>query len=217
MTDTTTDPAVPVDWRRIHAFGLPAGSIRALMAMLIFATLWGHLLLRPDLEVPESLRDLLFIILGHYFAVRSRSDAGEAPGPPPLYLPRGAVRLLLMAGFVAVAVVLTRQGRMSAPGKNPGVITLLLVFGFLLGVVLQKLASVWSGQGNTLPRWLEDTRASISLLAAALLAILLWDQLRPFLPEPVEQFQHRFHFGLGRYGPEHVLAAVVGFYFGSRS
>ncbi len=217
MTSPPSDPAPAPDWRKIHAFGLPEGSIRALMALVIFATLWGHLLLRPDREVPESLRDLLFIILGHYFASRNRADAREAPGPPPLYLPRGAVRLLLMAGFVAVAVVLTRQGRLTAVSKNPGVVTLLLVFGFMLGVILQRIAGWWNGKGRVLPRWMEDTRAFVSLLAAALLAILVWDQLRPFLPEPVEQFQQHFQLGLGRFGPEHVLAAIVGFYFGSRS
>ncbi|WP_422931209.1 hypothetical protein [Singulisphaera sp. PoT] len=217
MPDTPTVPSPQTDWRRIHAFGLPAGSIRAVMAILIFATLWAHLLLRPDLEVPDSLRDLLFIILGHYFAVRSRTEPGEAPGPPPLYLPKGTVRLLIMGGFVAVAFALFRQGRIASPGKNPGVVTLLLVFGFLLGVVLQKFASWWNGRGKVLPRWFEDTRALISLLATVFLAVLICDQLRPFLPATFAEIQRQAHFEIGRYGPEHVLAAIVGFYFGSRS
>ncbi len=37
----------PVDWRRLHAMGLPAGSIRALLALLIFGTVMGLLALRP--------------------------------------------------------------------------------------------------------------------------------------------------------------------------
>ena len=29
------------DWRRLHALGLPSGSIRGLLALLIFGTTWG--------------------------------------------------------------------------------------------------------------------------------------------------------------------------------
>src|SRR4051812_42834086 len=89
-----------------HAWGLPEGSIRALLALLIFATTWAWLILDPSREVPASLRDLLFIILGHYFAARGRADAVSDPGPTPLYLPRGSVRLILIAGCLAVAAVL---------------------------------------------------------------------------------------------------------------
>src|SRR4051812_3727887 len=140
-----------VDWRRLHAFGWPAGSVRALMALLVFGSLWGILLLRPGVELPTYLNDLLFIILGHYFAARGRAGAGEEPGPPPLYLPRGSVRLVLIAGFVVTAVLLQRQGRIAAIDKDPGVVTLLLVGGFLLGVVIQQLAAWWSGKGHPTP------------------------------------------------------------------
>src|SRR4051812_49339484 len=90
-------------WRRLHARGLPAGSIRALLALAIFATTWGLLVLKPSQEVPVFLRDLLFIIMGHYFAARRRTETAQEVGPPPLFLPHGSVRLLLIAGCVAVA------------------------------------------------------------------------------------------------------------------
>ena len=89
------------------------------MALLVFGTLWGWLLLRPQVDLPQYLNDLLFIILGHYFAVRGRTSSDAEPGPPPLYLPRGSVRLLLVAGFVATAVLLHRQGRLLAHGDEP--------------------------------------------------------------------------------------------------
>jgi hypothetical protein len=205
-----------LDWRKLHAFGWPAGSVRALMAILIFGTLWCHLALRPDRDVPESLRDLLFIILGHYFAIRGRQGADQDAGPPPLYLPRGAVRFLIIAGFVTVGLLLHQQGRLLRVGQNPGVVTLVLVAGFLLGVVLQKVMTLLSRRGRV-PRGIEDARATVSLLAAIALAILVWDQFRPFLPPSVHGWLNGAQFGLGRYGPEHLLAAIVGFYFGSRS
>lgn len=211
--EPVTQPAV--DWKRLHAFGWPAGSVRALMALILFGTIWVLLALRPDREIPDYLRDLMFIILGHYFAVRSRAtSAGEEPGPPPLHLPRGSVRILLIAGFVGVAFVLGRRERLFQIEQNPAVVTLLLVFGFLLGVVLKHAAAWWSGRGRTTPRLFEDARAVVSLSAAALLAVVVWDQ---FLPGSQHWNLYDIKLGLGRIGPPHVLSAVVGFYFGSRS
>ena len=217
MSSPAPERPTPEDWHKFHAFGWPNGSVRAVMALMIFGTHWCQLMLWPGDEVPEPLRDLLFIILGHYFAVRGRAPSGEEPGPPPLYLPRGAVRLLLIAGFVVVSVLLYRRGHFQAIGKNPSVVTLTLVFGFLLGVVLQQVARWLSGEGRRLPRRVEDARASISLLAAVLLVALVVDHFTPFLPDTPWGPIRDLHFGAGRYGPEHVLAAIVGFYFGSRS
>src|SRR6059058_3232051 len=100
MTVEIAETQAPVDWRRLHALGLPSGSVRAVLAVLIFATTWGLLLLKPTLEVPDYLGDLLFIIMGHYFAVRNRAAQEREPGPPPLYLPRGSVRTVLVVGCV---------------------------------------------------------------------------------------------------------------------
>ena len=55
-------------------------------------------------------------------------------------------------------------------------------------------------------------------MAAGLVLIgLVWNRLYPvFPPERVDTEFARW-VDIGRFGPEHVLAAVVGFYFGSRS
>src|SRR6056297_883729 len=141
MSAPDASPAPRADWSGRHAFRLPPGSVRAMAALLIAATICGTLALHPDREVPAYLRDLMFIILGHYFAVRGRQkpspDEGEAGAPPPLYLPKGTVRLLLVLGFVAVAVLLYRQGRLVPIDENPGSVTLLLVGGFLLGALVK--------------------------------------------------------------------------------
>ncbi len=213
----TSGPRSGDDWHRLHALGLPSGSIRALLAILIFATTWGLLFLRPSREVPDYLRDLLFIIMGHYFASRHRSDQGDEPGPPPLYLPRGSVRLILIAGSVAVALVLYRRGQLTTPRENPGAVTLLLVGGFLLGVVLNAASDALRERGHRPPRLAEDLRALISLVAAMILVVLVLNRLLLiFPPERVDTHLARWVL-IGRYGPEHILAAVVGFYFGSRS
>ena len=151
MSQLDPQPAALADWRKLHAFGWPAGSVRALMALIVFGCLWVFLVLRPDQEVPEYLKDLLFIILGHYFAVRGRQDPGQEAGPPPLYLPRGSVRFILVAGFLVTGVLLYRQGRLIDIGHNPAVVTLFLVCGFILGVTVQQVWARLAGQGTSSP------------------------------------------------------------------
>jgi hypothetical protein len=217
MSQATLSPTAVVDWRRVHALGLPAGSVRALLAILVFGTVWALLLLQPAAEVPDYLRDLLFIIMGHYFAARRRVSDSPEPGPPSLYLPRGSVRLLLVAGSVAVAAVLYQRGQLTAIDRNPGVMTLLLVGGFLLGVAMNAATSWWRDRGHRTPRLVEDIRALISLAAAGLLLFLVANHLLQLVP--TTQIDQLIPTGihLGRFGPEHLLAAIVGFYFGSRS
>jgi hypothetical protein len=211
----TIDKAKPSesDWRRLHAFGLPSGSVRALLAILVFAAAWALLIFRPAAEIPDFLRDLLFIILGHYFAARRAAAPGDEAGPPPLYLPRGSVRLVLVIGCVGVAVVLLRRGQLTDIERNPGVLTLVLVGGFLLGVALSAVFAWWRARGHRPPRLVEDLRAAVSLAAAVALIALV--AARAFHLVPPGAIAWRI--GLGRYGPEHLLAAIVGFYFGSRS
>ncbi len=221
MKMASLETTAAADWRKMHALGLPAGSVRALLAVVVFATVWGLLLLRPGQEIPDYLSDLMFVILGHYFATRKRSglvaEASELPGPPPLYLPRGTIRLLLALGSIAVAGVLYERGAFMRMDRNPGVATLLLVGGFLLGVLLNAAVAWWRARVKRGHRAVEDFQALISLAAGAALTALVWNQFFPVVPadELRALFQSWTH--MGRLGPEHVLAAVIGLYFGSRS
>ncbi len=205
------------DWRRLHAMGLPPGSIRALLAILIFATTWALLVVRPGLEVPDYLRDLLFIIMGHYFASRRNAPAADQAGPPPLYLPKGSVRAILVVGTAAVAVLLFRRGQLSEMDRNPGAYTIVLVRAFLLGVVLNALFGWWKDRGHRPPRVVEDARAAVSMVAAIGLILLVANGLLGVVPQERIDALFTGWARFGRYGPEHILAAVVGFYFGSRS
>jgi hypothetical protein len=116
-----------------------------------------------------------------------------------------------------VAAILFRRGRLTALDENPGVVTLLLVGGFLLGVAMNAVMSWWKDRGHRTPRLVEDVRALVSLAAAGFLIFLVLNRLLLFVPPSrIDQFiPPAIH--LGQFGPEHLLAAVVGFYFGSRS
>ncbi len=211
----------PVDWRRMHALGLPAGSVRALLAVLVFATVWGMLLLKPTQAVPDYLSDLMFVIMGHYFATRKRTAAaalpGDEPGPPPLFLPRGSIRLFLAAGSAAVAVLLYQRGVLTRIDRNPGVTTLLLVGGFLIGVVINTVIGWWRVRVNRGHRAIEDLQAVAAIGAGLVLIALVWNRLFPVLPPAEIDAVVNGWVHLGRLGPEHLLAAVIGFYYGSRS
>jgi hypothetical protein len=203
MTASTTD------WRKLHAFGLPGGSIRALLALAVFGAIWV-LLLSDERGVPDYLRNLMFIILGHYFAARGQPASGDGdPGPPPLYLPRGMMRMIFLGGFVVVGVLMAQRDRVFEPGGDAlsaGALTLVLVAGFLIGVVTSRIRAWRIRRGHQPRRIFEDLRAIIALTAATALVFAVFDVIS--LPDQ----------GFARFlGGEEVLAAVVGFYFGSRS
>lgn len=214
MTQDAPSPETPEQVHHYvkthYAFGLPNGSVRALLALLIFGGIWGWMWRQPDTEVPAYLRDLMFIIMGHYFA--SRRPAGRDIGPPPLYLPRGSVRAVLLLGFVVVAGLLIYQHRMIASDNrllrlNHAGVTMILVAGFMLGVLMSHM------KGKAPSRRMEDLRATGSLVAGVVLLLLAFDFVHfPDLGKMPHFQRWALHYRL-----EDILAAVVGFYFGSRS
>lgn len=213
MSDSTQGSGTSADWRKIHAFGLPAGSVRALLALLILAAIWVLLVQHPDRQVPIYLQNLMFIILGHYFAARGAPDPADEHGPPPLFLPRGVIRFSLLAGFLFVAVMLFREDRLFDVQPASAAMTLVLVAGFLLGVVLSRGLAWWRKRGHRPPRRIEDVRALVSLAAAVFLVSVVFDA--GFVSEdgPLAGLHER----LGNFKIADGLAALIGFYFGSRS
>lgn len=221
MTTTPAEHSAPrdatIDWRELYAFGLPAGSVRSLLTVAIVASSWALTVLHPDKDLPGYLRDLLFLVLGHYFALRRGQSESVEPGPPPLFLPRGTVRLLIVLTFVVTVVLLLRNQGLRKADETPAAYTLLLVLGFLLGVFSSKVAHLLRRRGHRPFRLFSDARASIALLAAAALLVLSWNQVYGFLPVPRDVPLGRATTPLSRYGLEYVFSAVVGFYFGARS
>ncbi len=192
------------DWRRLHALGLPSGSVRALLALAVVGTVCGLLLRAPERPLPEHLENLLFVVLGHYFAARAKAAEDPAGGPGPLYLPRGSVRVLLVLALLGVGAAVVQQGGLQA---HRGLFTLLLVFGFLLGLLMTRVADWFQRRRPGHSRWFDDLRALIGLAAVGALALHAFVGVLPG-PEVVS---------FGSLGVEQGLAGLVGFYFGSRS
>jgi hypothetical protein len=210
-------PAAPAPHPR-HALGLPAGSVRALLAFGVLALLW-LLALSPVLskeppakaQLPTAfvyLQLLMVLILASFFAAHGGSIGGPASKRSPLGLPRGTVRGLLLFGYLALAVYLYRtRPEFQLPDQSAFLLLLLvLLSGFFLGHVLTAVVRGLSG--GILPPWFQDIQAWVAILAMFALGAILVIQL--FINPSLEQ-------KLDLPWLDATLAGLVGFYFGARA
>lgn len=199
----------PAPYKR-HALGLPAGSVRATHLLIVVALFCAILLIpaRRTLPIPPFLVYLLFLMLGHYFAHRSAAGADERP---PLHLPRGSIRFLVLVALVGTIGwclysdpdKLQEQFNESLKAlQQQPTMPLWVLGGFVVGVVVGTLL------GAERPVALQDMQAWLSILSAVGLsvAVILHLIVIPSLEEnvPFETF-------------EAILAGVVAFYYGERS
>ena len=209
---------VPVPPR--HALGLPAGSVRALLALSVLGLLWllaivpmpGHGETLGKVELPTVFMDLqilMVLMLAHFFAAHGHSIRTTSEQKSPLGLPRGSVRFLLLAGYLGLAVYLYRtEPKFEYPSSSAIILLLVLTSGFFLGNLLT--AGVRSLSGGVLPFWFQDIQAWIALLSILCMGILFIILL--FI-NPSVSLEERVPLPT----VEAILAALVGFYFGARS
>ncbi len=195
-----------------HPLGLPAGSVRALIALLIAGQFWLYLLMPADqtVRIPLHLYAQLALVLVFFVAHGRSIGPNGARHKSPWGLPRGFIRLLLVLGFAGAVVWqymnnpdLLRQ-RLTPTAEMlpqwPNVLAALAI-GFGLGL-LMKLTP-WRNRPG-----FQDLQAWVSLLAifglVAELIIVLF--IRPNLHEAID---------LNLW--ENILTGVVAYYFGLRS
>jgi hypothetical protein len=196
--------------------GLPAGSVRALLTLMILGLIWA-LLLMPDekeIQIPLYLYYLMFLILGHFFAAHGHSIAGSETGTAsPLYLPRGTLRTLIFLGFLAVfgsRYYFHRDFedflRLREPLLQQPYLPLVIIAGFFLGVFVNRVVV----QSVGITPWFQDMLAWVALLATFGLGAEVVIQLiiNPSL-DPDRRLQ--------LYPVHVVLSAIISFYFGARS
>jgi hypothetical protein len=189
--------------------GLPEGSIRALLTLLILAVVVVETMRGNNALLKGLWSETLLIALAHYFttrrliglpkAVRLRLEAeGHMPRESnPLFLPRGSIRavLVLALGGLTYYVIGVQQVRQIQ--DVPPI--LIIVWSYLLGIFVRGALSWMHGGQRPSGLWAD-------LRAAAVLLLLLATAIPYFL-------------GKGDMVPESVrdiaLASVL-FYFGSR-
>jgi hypothetical protein len=199
-----------------YALGMPAGSVRALLAFGVLGSLWlvvlGH---SRDQKVPMVfiyLQFLMVLILGHFFTAHGYTIGKKVSSRSPLWLPGGSVRILLILGYSGLAYYLYHRGRelqYATPDQGDVALMLgLMLGGFFIGHFVNDVVEFLSG--GQPPYWYQDIQAWFALISLIGLMILVFKHMfiNPGLP-PDEQLQlTKFEAG---------LAGVVGFYFGARS
>ena len=184
-----------------HPLYLPQGSVRALVALALAAACWGQMLLGR--QVPVALLSLLLTVIGFYFGFRSHSGSARdrifdpsVYAEPPLFLPAGVIRKILLGGFLVAACVLYFRKQLS---DRELLSFFLILFGLILGHLFGR--SFRKLQGSGLYVFVGHCKALVVLAAAAGVILLIlsgrWRELRQI--------------------PLAVLCLIISFYFGSRS
>jgi hypothetical protein len=198
-----------------HALGLPAGSVRAILALGMLGVLWALAFGAEHLhqKLPLTFVYLMFLmtlILAHYFAAHGNS-IGRKDSTSALGLPRGTIRFLLLVGYLALAWYLYKGGsdlEFDMPGRANVVEFLAVILtGFFVGHLLTGLVR-WLA-GGTLPYWFQDIQAWVAILSLIGLGVLVL--VHVFVNKNVSpEYQIGVRLDVG-------LATLVSFYFGARS
>jgi hypothetical protein len=193
--------------------GLPAGSVRAILALIIAGLFWT-LLLIPDekaIPIPLFLYFLSAMILLFFFA-HGKSISSEEGQSAPLGLPRGTFRVLILLGTVAVCGLhYYLYGHFPLQRLKP-LPEQLNQWPLLLAWLVGGVALGWLvGRGPWRRSYVfMDLQAWVALLAmlglGAEIVIVLF--INPSLKTDVKLDLSTW---------ECVLTGVVAFYFGSRS
>jgi hypothetical protein len=198
------------------ALGMPAGSVRAVLALMVVGLICAMMLIPPrdpaKPSIPAYLLYLLFLILGSYFASRG-SSRGESDAwhRQPLHLPRGFVRIVLLAALMGTSIyrfttepsAFEKQWEISiASLKDAPMLPLVVQACFFVGALLRMLI------GQNPPALFQDIEAWVSLIAVVLMAVatLIHLVINPSLSADLS---------LDLW--EGILTGVVAFYFGERS
>ncbi len=201
----TTAPASTIP---ASPFGLPSGSIRALLTLMIMGVILVELIRgRP---LPVLWTETLAIALAHYFTSRRfvnlppealgmLEESGHLPRESnPLYLPKHSVRTLIVLGFAGLAVYLYREGRLL---ETQSLNVLGLVTFYIVGVLARGLVGlITRGRAPRASRWWTDIKATVVMLALIAAAGFQLIGRPEFAPE----------------WASNLTLGLVLFYFGSR-
>lgn len=184
----------------IRPLGLPSGSIRAILALIIVTVACQQMLsgTTPSLLLSETL----MIVLTYYFTIRQHFSINNkletiTVETNPLWLPRGSIRTLIIVAFIITVLSLIAQGRLF----NSNVLGMLIPFAaYLLGNFFRNKKISYF----TFPHWFNQMLVHITgllvILIGLILLVLAFNNLLPIVPEWIASL---------------LLSAIV-YYFGVR-
>lgn len=195
--------------------GLPAGSVRALITLLIIAVIVVNLG-RGGRNLDILWTETLLIALAHYFTSRRfvslapevvrrlESEGVIDKETHPLFLPRHSIRTIIVGVFVGLAIYLYREERLlpAQPRFDPQAVSLLgIVFAYLIGVIGRGGVGWFNRRRTNRPsRFWADAKAVVVLVTLAVAAVPEFLGQAQLIPIEVHK----------------VALGLVLFYFGSR-
>lgn len=195
--------------------GMPTGSVRALLTLILVAVVIVRIVRGDDLAENSQFQDplwieALLIALSHYFtsrrfvdlppdALRRLEDDGVVERErQPLFLPKNTIRLGIVAAFGWLAYYLYSHDRLLH--GNDGAL-LALMGAFLLGATFRRIGNfLRRGNPKRSAGTMGDLKALVVLIAMLVVAIPEFLGSHDALPPMV----HR------------IALALMLFYFGSR-
>lgn len=195
-----------------HPLGLPAGSVRGMLSLLIAIQLW-LLLLLPDsskITIPINLYLMLTLVV-IFFVSHGKSIANAAePTASPLYLPGGTLRVVILGGTIAVIAFLyvnhpDRLVQRLRPTEGQIAIWPSILGAYLGGFFVGYLFSLMPFKHN----WMfQAFSAWVSIITTFLLfvEIIIQAFINPSL---------KVQYDLQTWGV--IVTSVVSYYFGMRS
>lgn len=183
--------------------GLPSGSVRAVIALILCGTLWFQVLKGEAIE--DILIESALLVVGFYFGVRSGMGPPIAPTTvegtrQPLFLPRGSIRFVLLLGFFGVIAYMWYRGR----GLPDAFLLILEVLAsYIIGYIASAIVARRQKAGKKPNRAIAIFRNANAIAAMLLVGYLCGTLI----------------FGWPRFFPEYAknaLAWIVAYYFGSR-
>ena len=188
--------------------GLPTGSVRALLTLIVVAVVVTKMVFNRTLDFIWI--ETLLIALAHYFTSRRfvslspetmrrlEDDGAIDRERHPLYLPRNTIRFVIIAAFVGLGIHLYREQRLF---EEKTIALLSMVFAYLLGAIVGGISN-WFRLRRSQPAsgtW-GDIKALIVLTAILLIAVVEILDQGPMLHPLVER----------------IALGLTLFYFGSR-
>lgn len=192
--------------------GLPNGSVRAILSVLIVVQFWLLLMLPEANKVPIPINlYLLMTLVALFFVSHGKSIAAATdPTPSPLYLPGASLRIIILGGTaLVVGYLYTNHPEWLSERLRfdpaqlaswPAVVS-AYVCGFLIGYLMRIMPfrHFWGFQAF---------QAWLAMIAMGMLfiAIIIQAFINPTLKE-------KFDLPLW----EATVTAVTAYYFGARS
>ncbi len=195
--------------KKREPLNLPAGSIRALLALASVAVVLFQLSVGRPVEV--IWKETLMIVLAHYFSTRRFIDLSPRAiellreqgiledERHPLFMPKYTIRFLIAISFLGVGFFLYKKGRLFNNVEALSLIGAVIIY--FLGFAFRKLV-LWffhSERSSTI-WWINDIKALVVLIPVLIFVAATFLGLSSSIPESIKGF----------------VPVLILFYFGSR-